>query len=270
VSARPKQNNAVQSTSLQGTDRRLPAGRPMVYSARIRRRRAATRPLDHVPSSRVDVDESSSDEVGRPTRVTISKSGSSRRLVCAVARDVAQSVLGRPFGMSDFRTVGIPTSTRITTLRSELVRSDATQASVRCVGEDGQSRFECFIELVVLAQGQQDNHATASVERWCEAWNQRDLEVILEPMCHDVVFRSSRARAITGSTTVRGLVALEQYWSEALRRRPQLRFSPGSSYIGPRSTLLLYSDERGHRVGEMFRFDKFGGVTTGIATREVR
>jgi len=61
---------------------------------------------------------------------------------------------------------------------------------------------------------------------WLAAWNAHDLEALLGHFADDVVFTSPiAAQLLDGSDgVIRGKEALRAYWTEGLRRIPDLRF----------------------------------------------
>jgi hypothetical protein len=99
--------------------------------------------------------------------------------------------------------------------------------------------------------------AEAFVESWLAAWNDHDLDEILSHFAEEVVFSSPvAARLIAGSGgVVRGKAALRDYWSEGLRRLPDLHFELIDIYTGVETLVINYRNERGGLVNEVLRFD---------------
>lgn len=67
--------------------------------------------------------------------------------------------------------------------------------------------------------------AQAFAEQWIADWNRKDVEAVLSHFSGDVVFTSSRAKAILGSARVEGKSKLKQYWTTAISRIQTIRFS---------------------------------------------
>jgi ketosteroid isomerase-like protein len=68
------------------------------------------------------------------------------------------------------------------------------------------------------------DEAEAFAARWAAAWNDRDIEFVLEHFHEDVVFVSPTALAVVGSPLVRGKDALRSYWAKALAPVESIRF----------------------------------------------
>src|SRR5271170_703220 len=64
------------------------------------------------------------------------------------------------------------------------------------------------------------------VDSWEQGWNAHDLERVLSHFADDVVFTSPVAAQLLGDSdgVIRGKAALREYWTEGLRRIPDLRF----------------------------------------------
>ncbi|MEH6774505.1 MAG: nuclear transport factor 2 family protein [Cereibacter changlensis] len=59
---------------------------------------------------------------------------------------------------------------------------------------------------------------------WIAAWNAHDVGAVLTAFAEDAVFISPLAAQVTGRAQIAGIAALRGYWTEALRRAPDLRF----------------------------------------------
>ncbi|MDC7121984.1 nuclear transport factor 2 family protein [Cellulomonas fimi] len=99
-----------------------------------------------------------------------------------------------------------------------------------------------------------DPHAFAAT--WLAAWNAHDLEAVLDHFADDVVFTSPlAARLVPGSAGVlRGKDALRGYWTEGLRRLPDLRFSVERVHAGVDVLVIGYRNQSGGLVDEVLRF----------------
>ena len=54
---------------------------------------------------------------------------------------------------------------------------------------------------------------------------------------------------------VRGKPALRAYWTEGLRRIPELHFDLEALYVGVSTIVINYRNHRGNLVNEVLRFD---------------
>jgi hypothetical protein len=95
------------------------------------------------------------------------------------------------------------------------------------------------------------------VDGWLRAWNAHDLDAVLHHFADDVVFSSPVAgRLLEGSDgVVRGKAALRAYWTEGLRRIPDLRFELVGVYTGVDTIVINYRNQRGGLVNEVLTFD---------------
>ena len=98
--------------------------------------------------------------------------------------------------------------------------------------------------------------------RWAEAWNNRDIESVLEHFDQNVVFTSPSALAVHGKEELRA------YWTEALSRIRSLRFIVNRVVWDPerRELAIIYTSEvdgTTKLVSENLTFDKAGCVVTG-------
>ena len=108
---------------------------------------------------------------------------------------------------------------------------------------------------------------SAFVDSWLRAWNAHDLDQVLGHFADDVVFTSPvAAQLIEGSDgVVRGKAALREYWTEGLRRIPDLRFELVDVYLGVDTVVINYRNQRGGLVNEVLTFDG-ALVVTGHGT----
>jgi ketosteroid isomerase-like protein len=98
---------------------------------------------------------------------------------------------------------------------------------------------------------------SAFVGGWLRAWNAHDLDAVLSHFADDVVFTSPVARQLVEGSdgVVRGKAALRTYWSEGLRRIPDLRFELVAVYVGVDTVVINYRNQRGGLVNEVLIFD---------------
>ncbi|MFE5210580.1 nuclear transport factor 2 family protein [Streptomyces sp. NPDC056600] len=102
------------------------------------------------------------------------------------------------------------------------------------------------------------DHAAARLwtDSWVTAWNAHDLDALLAHFTEDVTFRSPvAAQLLGGDGVMRGKEALRAYWTEGLRRIPDLRFEVVGSYVGVDCLVVNYRNQRGGLVNEVLIFD---------------
>lgn len=102
---------------------------------------------------------------------------------------------------------------------------------------------------------------------WRDAWNAHDLDAILSHFADEIVFTSPLAqRYVDGSDgVVRGVGELRAYWSEGLRRSPDLHFEIEDLYLGVDTLVINYRNHSGGLVNEVLTF-KGPLVVEGHAT----
>ena len=85
----------------------------------------------------------------------------------------------------------------------------------------------------------QKNH----VERWINAWNNKDLETVLSMFADNIEFYSPKIRVITpefNSEKVNNKKDLKHYWSTALQKLTSLHFTPKDYFIKGKTCVLEY------------------------------
>lgn len=102
---------------------------------------------------------------------------------------------------------------------------------------------------------------------WVDAWNRRELEVVLAAYAEQVVFSSlTAARVVPASGgVVRGKDALRDYWTRALAGNPDLHFELSHVYAGADAVVVQYVDQNGRHVAETMVFAD-GLVVAGHAS----
>jgi len=93
--------------------------------------------------------------------------------------------------------------------------------------------------------------------QWLDAWNSRNLEAILSHFDDEIVFTSPFAQQIVDGSdgVVRGKERLRDYWSEGLRRNPELHFEIEDLYVGVDTIVIHYRNHSGGLVNEVLIFD---------------
>ena len=86
-------------------------------------------------------------------------------------------------------------------------------------------------------------------DKWISDWNRKDVEAVLSHFREDVVFTSPRAKAIFGSPRVEGKSKLREYWSTAVSRIQNIRFT--LNYVignGDRMAIVYIAEIDGKRL----------------------
>lgn len=88
---------------------------------------------------------------------------------------------------------------------------------------------------------------------WCTAWNAHDVERVLALFHDDVVFASPMAAEMFPETggRVEGKAALRAYWTEGLRRSPDLQFTIVHLYESIGTIVIEYRNQKGAVVCEV-------------------
>jgi ketosteroid isomerase-like protein len=114
------------------------------------------------------------------------------------------------------------------------------------------------------------DHTTATdfAARWVRDWNAHDLDALLGHFSPDVVFTSPVATQIRSGSdgVIRGQEQLRAYWSEGLRRIPDLRFEVIAVYAGVDTVVINYRNHVGTAVCEVLVFGADGLVAQGHGT----
>lgn len=109
----------------------------------------------------------------------------------------------------------------------------------------------------------------AFARQWCDAWNRRDPEWVLERFAEDATFTSPTAARVVPSTggVVRGKEAIRSYWASALAGNTGLRFELLNVYEGVACVTIRYRTQTGAVVAETLTF-RGGSVVHGQAAHE--
>lgn len=100
---------------------------------------------------------------------------------------------------------------------------------------------------------------------WVEAWNRRDLDALLEMYAAKIELRSPFARVFAKDGVIRDREELRTYWSEAMRRLPNLKMELVAVYAGHKAMTLHYCDETGRNCMETMLFDDHDKVIFEVA-----
>lgn len=88
-----------------------------------------------------------------------------------------------------------------------------------------------------------DSFAKEHIERWINAWNNKDLETVLSMFADNIEFYSPKIKVITpefNSGKVNNKQDLKHYWSSALDKITSLHFTPKEYYIKADTCVLEY------------------------------
>lgn len=104
-------------------------------------------------------------------------------------------------------------------------------------------------------------------QEWCAAWNAHDLDRLLLRFHEAVVFTSPVAQKLLPGSggTVRGKAALRHYWSEGLRRIPNLHFEILGAYEGVDCLTINFVNQEGRVANEVLIFEQ-DLIVQGFAT----
>lgn len=100
---------------------------------------------------------------------------------------------------------------------------------------------------------------------WQNGWNSHDLDVIMKHYRSDVVFRSRKAMRLMGTGEIVGLDNLKLYWSEALKRQPNLHFTVINVFEGYKMMVISYKNHSDILAAETLYFDENGHVFQAAA-----
>jgi ketosteroid isomerase-like protein len=88
-----------------------------------------------------------------------------------------------------------------------------------------------------------DSFAKEHIERWINAWNNKDLETVLSMFTEDIEFSSPKIKVITpefNSEKVNNKQDLKHYWSNASKKISNLHFTSKEYYIKGNICVLEY------------------------------
>lgn len=103
------------------------------------------------------------------------------------------------------------------------------------------------------------------VKEWEDGWNSHDLNRIMSHYRDDIVFRSQKAIALTGSGQIVGAKALKAYWSIALERQQNLHFTVQDVFEGHEMLVIQYRNHQKVLACETLYFDSEGRIFQAAA-----
>jgi hypothetical protein len=104
-------------------------------------------------------------------------------------------------------------------------------------------------------------------QEWIAAWNSHDLDRILGHYSAQFQMASPFIVELADEPagTLRGRVAVGDYWRKALARAPDLRFELLGVFRSIDSVVIHYRNQAGRIGAEWFEFDAQGRVTRAAA-----
>ena len=77
---------------------------------------------------------------------------------------------------------------------------------------------------------------------WHAGWNSADVPTIMAPFAENIVFHSPFVSRYTGGPSrIEGRDALQSYVTDALQRRPGIRYTLDATYVSTDSLVLVYT-----------------------------
>lgn len=109
--------------------------------------------------------------------------------------------------------------------------------------------------------------AAAFVRQWVDAWNAHDVDGVLAHFADDAVFTSPVAARLLPETggVLDGKDAIRGYWTGALEKVPDLRFTVEQVYQGVDVLVINYRNQAGNLVCEVLQL-RDGLVVRGAGT----
>jgi len=94
--------------------------------------------------------------------------------------------------------------------------------------------------------------AEQMAKNWTEAWNNHDLDALMEHYADDVVFHSPFVKRLNdeGTGIVRGKAALREYMARGMEAYPHTRFQLHRTGVGVDSIVLNYISVDGMLANE--------------------
>lgn len=102
---------------------------------------------------------------------------------------------------------------------------------------------------------------------WIASWNSHDLDRILWHYAENVELTSPAAARLLNnpSGTVRGKLALREYFRKGLEALPQLNFELIEVMTGVSSVVIVFRNQRGTKTAEFMELDSLGKVARVVA-----
>jgi len=104
-------------------------------------------------------------------------------------------------------------------------------------------------------------------KNWIESWNSHDLTEILSHYSDDIEITTPMIKMAAGidSGSLKGKIAVADYWEKALKKIPDLHFELIDVSEGVDSVALYYRSVMNRKAIEVMFFDQYGKVNKMIA-----
>jgi ketosteroid isomerase-like protein len=109
--------------------------------------------------------------------------------------------------------------------------------------------------------------AKSFADKWVNAWNNRDIEGIMDHYIDSVVFSSPfiLKAQINDKGTIHGKSELKKYFEKALENNSDLYFDLKHIMVGTKSITLIYTRKKTMLASEVMMLDGEGKVVEGLS-----
>ena len=98
-------------------------------------------------------------------------------------------------------------------------------------------------------------HPEPWTDRWINAWNARDIDFLLSLYADSIEIRAPFAKIYGTGGVIIGKLALRDYWSEYMRRMPQINLEKVAVYTGHMALAMHCVDSKGRNGIRTVLFD---------------
>lgn len=104
-------------------------------------------------------------------------------------------------------------------------------------------------------------------EHWIDAWNAHDLDQIMTHYEDAIELTSPVAAQLLGTAhgRVMGKENLRAYFRRGLEAYPELHFRLNDVFLGVRSVVLVYTNQKGTHTAEFMEFSAIGKIARVVA-----
>jgi hypothetical protein len=105
-------------------------------------------------------------------------------------------------------------------------------------------------------------------DHWVSAWNAHDIDAVLTHYTDDFEMTTPMIQRLLGieSGTLKGKMAVGDYWRSALKKVPNLKFSVIEVTCGVGSVSIYYNAVLEKRAVEIFFFNEKDQIYKALAT----
>lgn len=109
--------------------------------------------------------------------------------------------------------------------------------------------------------------ATQFADKWISAWNNGDIEKIMDHYADDVIFSSPfiLKNQINNKGTIQGKTGLRIYFERALSKNPDLHFDLKHIMVGIKSITFIYIRKQTMLASETMILNDEGLITEGLS-----